>query len=103
MSPEPIRDYVGEALVRPANGNASASAFDANSGGDDVMSAANGTDFKGGGFQSKASGAMPTDDSGRGAGFLRFQPANDGGVCLSRTTSIALPSEIRAATLCDLS
>ena len=29
---------------------------------------------------------MPTDDSDRGAGFLRFQPAYDGCVCLSRTT-----------------
>jgi hypothetical protein len=52
MSPEPIRDYVGEALARSANGKAAA--FNTNRAGDDAMSAANGTGVKEGGFKSKA-------------------------------------------------
>jgi hypothetical protein len=51
MSPEPIRDYVGEALARLANGKAAT--FDTNSGGDDAMSPRNQARLNGGGFQSK--------------------------------------------------
>jgi hypothetical protein len=52
MSPEPIRDYIGEALARSANGKAAA--FDTNNTDHDAMSSANGTGFKDGHFQSKA-------------------------------------------------
>ncbi len=55
MSPEPIRDYVGEALARSANGKAAA--FDNDSGGDETISVANRADFKARGFQSKATEA----------------------------------------------
>jgi hypothetical protein len=49
MSPEPIRDYVGEALARSANGKAAR--FDTNS--DDAMSPRDKAGSDGGGFQSK--------------------------------------------------
>jgi AAA domain len=52
MPLEPIRDYVGEALARSANGKAAT--FDTNCGGDDAMSPRNRAGFKGGGFQSKS-------------------------------------------------
>ena len=52
MSPEPIRDYVGEALARSANGKAAT--FDTNSGGDDATSPRNQAGFNGGGFQAKS-------------------------------------------------
>ena len=41
MSPEPIRDYVGEVLARHKSTNGKAATFDTNSGGDDAMSARN--------------------------------------------------------------
>jgi AAA domain len=49
MCPEPIRDYVGEALASNANGNAAR--FDTN--GDDAMSRRDKAGFDGRGFQSK--------------------------------------------------
>jgi AAA domain-containing protein len=52
MSPEPIRDYVGEALAQSANGKAATLGTD--SAGDDAMSSANGTDFKDCHFRRKA-------------------------------------------------
>ena len=54
MSPEPIRDYVGEALARSANGKAAT--FDTNSGGGDATSPPNQGGFNGGGFQAKSMG-----------------------------------------------
>ena len=44
MSPEPIRDYVGEALAQSANGKAAG--FDVDNGNDDAMSSRNKTSFK---------------------------------------------------------
>lgn len=67
MSPEPIRDYVGEALRGSANGKTSA--FNIN-GGDAATSATNKTDFKAGGFQCKA--AEPPSQERKG--YQREQP-----------------------------
>jgi hypothetical protein len=55
MSPDPIRDYVGEALARSLNGKAAR--FDTNSGGDAPTSPANRAGFNSGGDQSKATEA----------------------------------------------
>jgi hypothetical protein len=54
MSPEPIRDYVGEALARSLNG--AAARFDTN--GDGPKGARNQVGFNGGGFQSEFSEAL---------------------------------------------
>jgi hypothetical protein len=51
MCPEPIRDYVGEALARSLNGKAASVGTD--SGGNDAMSPANRVGFNGGGFSPK--------------------------------------------------
>jgi hypothetical protein len=51
MCPEPIRDYVGEALARSLNGKAASVGTD--SGGNDAMSPANRVGFNGGGFAPK--------------------------------------------------
>ena len=79
MSPEPIRDYVGEALARSANGKAAA--FDNDSGGDETISVANRADFKARGFQSKATeareGAAPhRRDLRRNGNWVRLPRSN---------------------------
>src|SRR4029077_8960767 len=61
MCPEPIRDYVGEALARSLNGKAAS--FGTDSGGNDAMSPANRVGFNGGGFQSKATEAPKQPES----------------------------------------
>jgi hypothetical protein len=61
MCPEPIRDYVGEALARSLNGKAAS--FGTDSGGNDAMSPANRVGFNGGGFQSKATEAPKQRES----------------------------------------
>jgi hypothetical protein len=75
MSPEPIRDYVGEALAQFANGKAT---FDTNSGVDDAMSPRNQAGFNGGGFQSKF-GAAAMRNAVANSGSSSRRPVNRDG------------------------
>jgi AAA domain len=61
MCPEPIRDYVGEALARSLNGKAGS--FGTDSSGNDATSSANRVGFDGGDFQFKATEVLERHES----------------------------------------